>query len=200
MMIAKVLSLSHMYLRPQINPPLTFACKLLYVDEPVYLVNLALIKIAILVMYCRIFALRSFKIGAWVLSIATVLWSLIFIFVCIFQCTPIAKAYDPTVPGKCVNLRALFIGNAVPNIVTDAAILMMPVHQVWKLQIKLVQRISVTGVFFLGALYVFPHHRFLHLPLLYHQTSQVDFLLTNQLQRHLRLHLSPRHSSSTRPE
>ena len=126
--------------------------KLLYIDEPVYLVNLALIKVAILIMYCRIFDLRGFKIGAWILSILTVVWSLVFIFVCIFQCHPIETAFDPTVPGECVNLRALFIGNAVPNIVTDAAILSMPVHQVWKLQIRLIQRISVMGVFTLGAL------------------------------------------------
>lgn len=105
-------------------------------------------------MYCRIFPLRGFKIGAWVISVITVIWSLLFIFICIFQCTPIARAWNPTIPGKCLYLRGIFIGNAVPNIVTDAAILAMPMHQVWKLQARLAQRLTICGIFLLGCLYV----------------------------------------------
>lgn len=56
--------------------------KAIYGDEIVYVVNLAVIKVAILVMYCRVFPLRSFKIAAWILSIITVTWSLMFIFIC----------------------------------------------------------------------------------------------------------------------
>lgn len=108
-------------------------------------------------MYCRIFPLRGFKIGAWVLSTLTVLWSISFLFVCIFQCNPIPKAWDLTIPGTCVDLRKVFIGNAVINIVTDFAILAMPVHQVWKVQMRLAQKIIISGIFLLGCLYVFSH-------------------------------------------
>jgi hypothetical protein len=111
-----------------------------------------MVKIAILVMYCRIFALRSFKIGAYVISTITILWSLVFLFVCIFQCDPVSRAWNSTIPGTCLNLRAIFIGNAIPNIVTDAAILVMPMRQVWKLQIRLIQRISLSIIFLLGCL------------------------------------------------
>lgn len=125
---------------------------MMFIDEFIYLINLALIKIAILIMYCRIFDLRRFRIAAYVLSGVTILWTLIFLFVCIFQCNPIPRAWDPRYEGTCLNLRSLFIGNAVPNIVTDFAILIMPIHQVWKLQIKLVQRISLVMIFLLGCL------------------------------------------------
>lgn len=103
-------------------------------------------------MYCRIFSLRSFRIAAWTIGTIVVLWTLAFIFVCIFQCSPVPRAWNPMINGTCINLRAAFIGNAVPNIATDLAILVMPMHQVWKLQIKLVQRISLTIVFLLGCL------------------------------------------------
>ncbi|KAK5076367.1 hypothetical protein LTR64_006153 [Lithohypha guttulata] len=125
--------------------------KAIYGDEIVYVVALATIKVAILVMYCRVFVLRSFKIAAWILSTITVVWSLMFIFICVFQCSPIPRAWNLTIPGKCLNLRAVFIGNAVPNIVTDAIILCMPLYHVWKLHVRLAQRLALTGIFLLGA-------------------------------------------------
>lgn len=54
----------------------------IFADEIVYVVALAVIKIAILVMYCRVFPLRSFRLAAWIISTITVLWSLIFVFIC----------------------------------------------------------------------------------------------------------------------
>lgn len=59
------------------------------------------------------------------------------------------------IPGSCLDLRKAFVGNAVPNIVTDAAILAMPMGQVWKLQVRLAQKITISCIFLLGCLYVF---------------------------------------------
>lgn len=56
--------------------------KAIYGDEIVYVVVLAVVKVAILVMYCRVFPLRQFRIAAWILSGITVAWSLMFIFIC----------------------------------------------------------------------------------------------------------------------
>src|SRR5438552_2692799 len=100
-----------------------------------------MIKISILVMYCHIFSLRRFKIGAWVIGATTVVWSLVFILMCFLQCSPVNKAWDPFVAGTCLDLRALFIGNAIPNILTDVAILLMPITEVWKLQMRTPQRV-----------------------------------------------------------
>lgn len=70
-----------------------------------------------------------------------------------FQCTPIAKPWDTSLPGTCINPKRSFIGNAVPSIpsiLTDVAILSFPVHIVWGLQATLVNRLSVVAVFLLG--------------------------------------------------
>lgn len=56
--------------------------KAIYGDEIVYVVALAIIKVAILVMYCRVFPLRSFRIASWTLGTLTVIWSIMFIFIC----------------------------------------------------------------------------------------------------------------------
>ncbi|KAJ9204731.1 hypothetical protein DTO166G4_6978 [Paecilomyces variotii] len=129
---------------------LTWIAKAIFGDEIVYIVNLALIKISILLMYCRVFALRRFRVGAWIIGIITCCWTLIFVFLILFQCHPIAKAWDPLLSGHCWNMRGTFIGNAVPNIVTDVVILVMPIYNIWKLHIRMVQRISLLGIFFLG--------------------------------------------------
>ncbi|KAL1874720.1 hypothetical protein Plec18167_005956 [Paecilomyces lecythidis] len=139
----------------QLTPAnLTWIAKAIFGDEMVYIVNLALIKISILLMYCRVFALRRFRVGAWVIGIITCFWTLIFVFLILFQCSPIQKAWNPLLPGRCWNMRGTFIGNAVPNIITDVAIILMPVYNVWKLHIRMVQRISLLGIFFLGCFVV----------------------------------------------
>lgn len=58
--------------------------KAIFGDEIVYLVALAVIKVAILVMYCRVFPLGSFRIASWIIGSITVVWSVLFIFLCEF--------------------------------------------------------------------------------------------------------------------
>ncbi len=108
-------------------------------------------------MYCRIFALRSFRIAAWTLGMVTILWLGIYVFIYIFQCSPISEAWDPlALRLQCLNLRSIFVSNAIVNIVTDFAILLMPLYHVWSLQMRLAQRIILSLVFMLGCLYVIP--------------------------------------------
>lgn len=125
--------------------------KALFSDTILYLIILATIKVAILHMYCRVFPIHSFRLAARILSVVTCIWSLMFVLLCVFQCTPVAKAWDPNVQGKCMNLRMGYIGNAIPNILTDVVMLLMPLYHVWHLQIKLAQRIAVSCIFLLGA-------------------------------------------------
>lgn len=105
-------------------------------------------------MYARIFPLKGFRIGAYILGFITVGWVIAINCVSIFQCRPIRKAWFPTMPGECIDLKGSFIGNAVPNILTDIAILCMPVAQVWKLQVTTAQRASLIFMFLLGGLLV----------------------------------------------
>ncbi|KAL4805509.1 hypothetical protein BDV18DRAFT_20449 [Aspergillus unguis] len=143
----------HSQTLPQEN--LVMIAKVLMAYECVYSVTLAIIKIAILLLYARIFPNRGFRIAAYVLGAIAISWAISIVCVSIFQCTPIAKSWNPTLPGTCINLKGSFIGNAVPNILTDVAILSLPVGVVWKLQAPLAHRLSVIGLFMLGSFVVF---------------------------------------------
>ncbi|KAH9221279.1 hypothetical protein DL95DRAFT_327949 [Leptodontidium sp. 2 PMI_412] len=123
--------------------------------ECLYVTTVALTKVSLLLMYYRIFPIDSMRIGCWILGTLSVCWCISLIMVCIFQCTPIAKAWNPTIPGHCINLKGSFIGNAVPNILTDVAILGLPMPHVWSLHTTLIQRCQLSAVFLLGSFVVF---------------------------------------------
>ncbi|KAJ5885145.1 Aspartate-semialdehyde dehydrogenase [Penicillium taxi] len=129
--------------------------KLVFAFEPVYITTVGIIKISVLMMYRRIFPVRSIKIGGYILGTLTILWVISIVCVAIFQCDPIAKAYNPFLPGKCISVKGALIGNGVPNFVTDILILTMPVRLVWNLQAQLWQRISVICIFMTGSFVVF---------------------------------------------
>jgi hypothetical protein len=126
--------------------------KLLLGFECMYVTAVVLVKLSLLAMYLRIFPSREFKIGAWSIGGIVVAWGIAIVLVCIFQCDPIYVAWMPWEKGTCINLKASFIGNAVPNIVTDLAILCMPIKQVWNLHAKPLQKISLLCTFMLGSL------------------------------------------------
>lgn len=54
--------------------------------------------------------------------------------------------------GSCIDTNKFFIGNAVPNILTDAMILALPAYELYRLQMKTAQKIGVGSIFMLGGL------------------------------------------------
>ncbi|PLB47349.1 hypothetical protein P170DRAFT_413233 [Aspergillus steynii IBT 23096] len=129
--------------------------KLLISMECVYCTTVGIIKLSILAMYRRIFIDRVTRVATLILAAVTISWVISINFVSIFQCTPVAKTWNPTLPGHCINLKGSFIGNAVPNIMTDIANLSLPARQVWKLHASLTHRLAVIGIFLLGSFVVF---------------------------------------------
>lgn len=149
---------SAIFTSPALNRQSLTTHQLLVAFECVYCTGVGLVKLSLLLMYARIFPLKGFRIGAYILGFITVGWVIAINCVSIFQCHPIKKAWFPTMPGECIDLKGSFIGNAVPNILTDVAILCMPVAQVWKLQVTTAQRASLIFMFLLGGLLVETPH------------------------------------------
>ncbi|OJJ01983.1 hypothetical protein ASPVEDRAFT_41512 [Aspergillus versicolor CBS 583.65] len=127
--------------------------QLLYIFEIFYVINLLLIKLSILFMYRRIFTdmSRFFRVGARICGGVVVLWAIAFIPAATFQCTPVSKAWDSDKEGHCINLRVGFFCVALPNILTDIAILTLPVQVCWQLAGSMLYRLSISGIFLLGA-------------------------------------------------
>jgi len=73
-------------------------------------------------------------------------------FVQIFECTPRAKIWNPTLPGHCIDINKSFVVSAAINIASDVLILLFPTITIWRLEMKTKQKLSVSVIFATGVL------------------------------------------------
>jgi hypothetical protein len=66
----------------------------------------------------------------------------------IFLCTPVSAYWIPN-SGKCVNIRALFIVDSFVSLITDGAIIILPIILTWPLRLSIGQKVKVVAI--LGA-------------------------------------------------
>lgn len=131
---------------------LTINQKLLFSGEIIYPTAIATTKYSILAMYWRIFPTKTVRLGAFILGGMTTAWWLAVCLVAVLQCTPQGKVFNPVgIEGTCIDNNDFFLGNSIPNIITDVAILCLPTYEVGKLNLPRSQRIALGLVFLLGA-------------------------------------------------
>ncbi|GLA54045.1 hypothetical protein AnigIFM63604_011572 [Aspergillus niger] len=127
----------------------------LFIVEILYTLSICFTKYSILMFYWRIFGMSNIRYPIYLIAFVVTGWGLGVILTTIFQCLPVHGFWDKTIPSHCgVNVNNFFIGNAVPNILTDWALLTLPLPYVWKLQRSASQKLALTGVFIMGGLYV----------------------------------------------
>ncbi|KAM0796944.1 hypothetical protein BDR22DRAFT_811162 [Usnea florida] len=130
---------------------LTEFFKSLFAGEIMYFVILCLVKYSILAFYRRMFA-RNVRMPVYILAGFVTAWGISMILVTIFQCDPVSGFWNRGEPAHCaVSDYAFFIGNAVPNIITDVAILSLPLPFIFRLHRTQAQKIALAGIFLLGS-------------------------------------------------
>ncbi|KAH8802576.1 hypothetical protein F5884DRAFT_474588 [Xylogone sp. PMI_703] len=129
--------------------------KFLLVAEILYAVNLVWTKLSLLLMYYRIFHFRHFRRLAYIIGGFIIAWVICVIFLFIFICVPVQKLWYPQLPGHCINQVGTWIANAASTILTDLAILVLPIPHLWKLQLRRSEKIALTCAFSLGFFVVF---------------------------------------------
>lgn len=110
-------------------------------------------KTSILLMYYRIFKVMPyFRAAASLVFVLVLLTALVFSFVYPFLCDPLAKLFDPSLPGACLSTKVAGIANGSINILTDILTLCLPFPQVWALPLKTMEKVTVSIAFALGLL------------------------------------------------
>ncbi|KAK7722818.1 hypothetical protein SLS63_009092 [Diaporthe eres] len=122
----------------------------LFAVECIYGTLLVVCKFSILAMYWRIFPTPFVKRGCCVLGGMTLAWIIAVALVAFLQCRPMQKIWLPDTPGHCIDNNKFFIGNAVPNIFTDCAIMALPAYEISRLRMGSSQKIGLAGIFLLG--------------------------------------------------
>ncbi|OAQ59531.1 hypothetical protein VFPPC_03765 [Pochonia chlamydosporia 170] len=138
----------------------------LFAAEYLYTMSIVLVKWSVLAFYWRIFSAAS--ITRWCIWISTAIvsaWGIAVIdqqlqvLVSTFQCWPVSafwRRFDPhenlsSSAYKCtVDVRLFFIANAIPNIITDLLILLIPLPGICRLQLRRPQKLALLGVFAIG--------------------------------------------------
>ncbi|KAI8153869.1 hypothetical protein K4K49_005136 [Colletotrichum sp. SAR 10_70] len=125
--------------------------KWLYISSLLYTPAAFFTKVAILLLVVRVFSVDLF--------VARTLHALlVFFLICYFPaqvaktlvCIPINAFWDPTIRNfKCINQTKLFIYDTTLGIVSDLAILLIPVTLTWTLRVSLLKKVKIVGL--LGA-------------------------------------------------
>lgn len=116
-------------------------------------ININLVKVSTVLLYHRIFIKKGFRLFCWVLIGVLAAFSISLVLAQIFSCNPIAKRWNPTLPGVCLVNQNL-LGNVSFGLMllTDVIILVMPMPMIWSLKINLRQKLALTGIIALGLL------------------------------------------------
>lgn len=127
----------------------------LVVVQLMWTFSLMFCKFSLLTFYVRIFAIRSFRIMAYVVATIVTGWAISVFLETFLLCRPFAYNWDPTITDfTCGNRNAAYIGAGSLNIVTDLMVLILPIPMVWNLQIPRRNKAILTAVFGMGLLYV----------------------------------------------
>ena len=82
----------------------------------------------------------------------TVAWAITVVLVTCLQCRPLAKFWNPTIPGYCIDPLKYILGNQGVNIALDIIIFALPWPMIWGLQRPWADKIALSGVFVIGVL------------------------------------------------
>ncbi|KAJ5241826.1 uncharacterized protein N7469_000153 [Penicillium citrinum] len=125
--------------------------KLFFISQAFYKLTMNMTKMSILMLYLRIFIQRWFRIICYILLCIIASYMIAAFFASIFQCIPVARAWNKTIPGSCIDITANWYANAGFSIATDIIILALPMYPIYNSKIVLGRKIALMCVFALGA-------------------------------------------------
>ncbi|KAL1635933.1 hypothetical protein SLS58_010038 [Diplodia intermedia] len=115
-----------------------------------YYLALGLSKLSVTVQFLRIFVTPKTLLVTRCTIGFVVSWTIISVCVGAFECVPIARYWDKTIAGRCINGKETFLANACMNILTDFIIIGIPVPSLLKLQVGAAKKMGLLFAFSLG--------------------------------------------------
>ncbi|EXA35411.1 hypothetical protein FOQG_13498 [Fusarium oxysporum f. sp. raphani 54005] len=126
--------------------------KYLFIMEHFYAFTLFFAKISILSFYWRMFRVANIQIFVSVLLVCSILWILTFLTT--FHCYPVRAFWDPTMEHFTCAIKSsdFFFGTVLAHVLIDVGILILPIVQIQKLQLPILQKIAIIFMFMFGIL------------------------------------------------
>ncbi|KAI3555603.1 integral membrane protein [Colletotrichum abscissum] len=132
---------------------ITYFLKLLFVLEFFYIIGLGVVKASILFFFLKIFPNRGFRRILWLMQILNMLVVLSYVVLCFAQCQPFShfwNGWDGAHEGHCVDLNRIGLSHVSLNITLDIIMLILPITQIYKLQLNRKKKVGVMAMFLVG--------------------------------------------------
>lgn len=127
--------------------------KFLMVIPLLYLAAVVFPKLAILAIYLRIFTQPRFRSACYVLITLLIANWIGTTVAGLLICRPLEYLWDRTiVDGHCLNINAYFRWASLVNIITDVAMLILPLPVIWELHTSRNIKIGLTITFATGSM------------------------------------------------
>lgn len=127
--------------------------KISFTAAVLYFQVVTAIKVSILLMYRRVFAVDSFRRYSLAVGAVVMVWWLVGTVATIVSCIPINRLWiGPKAGGYCFNFGIFWMAMGSVEILIDSVILVLPVGMVAKLWMSKQQKVLITGIFLLGGL------------------------------------------------
>ncbi|KEY83381.1 integral membrane protein [Aspergillus fumigatus] len=133
--------------------PLTVDELLNYAGRPFYQLGIAGFKAALCINYLHLLAKTSkrfYRMLVWGVILLTTLGHVAGTLVLILNCKPIERAWNQTIPGKCLPVGPTFYGLAAFTIISDVSVIFLPIPLLLQLNVKPAQKAGVVCLFLLG--------------------------------------------------
>lgn len=95
-----------------------------------------------------------FRIGVFTIMGVITLYYTVAILMTVFECIPVARSWDKTKHGTCINARGFYFANAAFNVASDLMVMLLPIPVIIRLQLKKAAKIGLVFLFIIGFLSV----------------------------------------------
>lgn len=132
---------------------ITMHYKYLIAVSFLYFVCVAIPKLAVLALYLKLFPLKPYTTMVYVVAGIVAATGIVCPIMCLNICHPFEYNWNRTIPGgSCVDSHAFYRWSSLPNILTDMAMLVLPLPIVWRLNMSTKLKIGLTVAFATGSL------------------------------------------------
>lgn len=130
--------------------------KISYVSTVIYAPLTLVVKMSLLLVLARIY--RPFRgvIAVYVILAMNTVYYITILFVKAFACTPISTYWKVAseINRSCLDRSAVIVADSVISVVSDIAILILPVIFTWPLKMPILAKIKVITILGLGGIAV----------------------------------------------
>lgn len=124
-----------------------------YVMNTMFPTNQTFVKLSLLALYYRFFSVnKSFVRWVWVIGTLHFCWFMAMFWIRWFMCTPVARVWNPRIPGHCIDSNMLLAVGEAFNSVFDFVMVALAVWVVLSLKVTRATRWKLSILFALGGL------------------------------------------------